>query len=423
MNHVYSVGQINQYIRNLFGQDFLLNKVSVRGEITGLKDHPSGHLYFTLKEGNSVLSAVMFAGSRRTGLKTVPKEGMKVIVTGNVDIYEAAGKYQLYAKEITPDGEGEGYRQFLLLKQKLEEMGMFDPLYKKPIPKYSLTVGIVTSPSGAALQDIIRVTKERNPYVQLILSPALVQGEAAPESIVRAIRKMDALHPDVMIVGRGGGSFEDLNCFNDESVAHAIFDAETPIISAVGHEVDFTIADFTADYRAATPSQAAEIAVFDRKTFENLLNQYRLRQAAVVREKTEAFKHQIRAAESALKAVHPKTRVRDQIQKADESYSKLLRLIQDQIEERKKKVEALSPRLSFWSDRLFREKQHAVQVAAARLNGLSPLEKLKNGYGYLEIGNEPVRSARELKAGDPLQVVLHDGRVTTEVLEVKGNES
>ena len=262
MKNVYSVGQVNTYIKNMFAQDFMMQRISVKGEVSNCKYHTSGHIYFTLKDSVGAISAIMFAGNRR-GLKFPMKEGDKVVVTGSVEVYERDGKYQLYAREIEPDGAGSLFLKFEALKRELEEMGMFAPEYKRPIPKYARTIGVVTAPTGAAVRDIQKIAARRNPYVQLILYPALVQGEGAVESIINGIHALDAYGVDVMIVGRGGGSIEDLWAFNEEEVARAIFECDTPVISAVGHETDTTIADFVADLRASTPSAAAEMAVFD----------------------------------------------------------------------------------------------------------------------------------------------------------------
>ena len=260
--NVYTVGQVNSYIKNIFDQDYMLRRIYVSGEVSNCKYHPSGHIYFSLKDAEGTISCVMFAGSRR-GLAFPMRDGDNVIVGGSISVYERDGKYQIYAKEITKEGSGLLYEKYLALKAELEEMGMFAPEYKKRIPTYIRRLGIVTAPTGAAVQDIRNISARRNPYVQLILYPALVQGEGAVSSIVNGIRALDALGVDVIIVGRGGGSIEDLWAFNEEEVARAIFECETPVISAVGHQTDTTIADFVADLRAPTPSAAAELAVID----------------------------------------------------------------------------------------------------------------------------------------------------------------
>ena len=267
MASIYSVTQVNSYIKNMFVQDYLLNRISVRGEISNCKYHTSGHIYFTLKDKSGTLSAVMFAGQRK-GLNFQLQEGQQIIVTGSVDVYERDGRYQLYAREIKREGVGDLFERFQKLRDELEEMGMFAPEYKQPIPRYARTVGVVTASTGAAIRDIMNISARRNPYVQLVLYPALVQGEQAKYSIVEGIRTLDLMGLDVIIVGRGGGSIEDLWAFNEEMVARAIFECETPVISAVGHETDVTIADYVADMRAPTPSAAAELAVFDYRQFE-----------------------------------------------------------------------------------------------------------------------------------------------------------
>ena len=273
MNNIYSVGQVNTYIKNMFTQDFMLSRISVKGEVSNCKYHTSGHIYFSLKDETGTINCVMFAGQRR-GLAFAMKNGDKVVVQGSVSVYERDGRYQLYAREISLEGAGLLYEKYLALKQDLEEMGMFAPEYKQPIPRFIKILGVVTAPTGAAIQDIRNISYRRNPYLQIVLYPALVQGDGAVRSIVRGIQMLDAYGVDVMIVGRGGGSIEDLWAFNEEEVARAIFNCETPIISAVGHETDTTIADFVADLRAPTPSAAAELAVCDYRSVEEGFREY-----------------------------------------------------------------------------------------------------------------------------------------------------
>ncbi len=260
--NAYTVGQVNAYIKNMFAEDFMLHGICIQGEVSNCKYHSSGHIYFTVKDEKAAIAAVMFARDRK-GLNFYMQEGDRVLVTGSVEVYERDGRYQLYAKEIEKDGEGSLFLRFEALKRELEEMGMFAAEYKKQIPRYIRTLGVVTAPTGAAVQDIRNIAGRRNPYVQVILYPAKVQGDGAAESIVNGICALDALGVDVLIVGRGGGSIEDLWAFNEETVARAIFECNTPVISAVGHETDTTIADFVADLRAPTPSAGAELAVYD----------------------------------------------------------------------------------------------------------------------------------------------------------------
>ena len=268
MKNVYSVKQVNAYIKNMFAQDFMRNRIYVKGEVSNCKYHTSGHIYFSLKDESGSIACIMFAG-QRNGLAFRMQDGQQVIALGNVTTYERDGKYQLYAKEIILDGAGLLYEKFEALKKELGEMGMFAEEYKQPIPRFAKKIGIVTAPTGAAIRDIMNISARRNPYVQLILYPALVQGEAAAPSIVKGIEMLDAQGVEVIIVGRGGGSIEDLWAFNEEIVAKAIFNCRTPIISAVGHETDVTIADFVADMRAPTPSAAAELAVYEYQTLQN----------------------------------------------------------------------------------------------------------------------------------------------------------
>ena len=274
MGQAYSVTEINRYIKNMFIKDPYLNHIYVKGEVSNCKYHTSGHIYFTLKDAQGQLACVMFAGQRR-GLSFRLEEGQSVIVLGSINVYERDGKYQLYANSIVLDGLGALYERFEKLKKSLAAEGLFDKDHKKPIPPYPKKVGIVTASTGAAIQDIINISKRRNPYVQLILYPALVQGDGAPESIVKGIKALDKLKPDVIIVGRGGGSIEDLWAFNEEIVARAIYACTTPIISAVGHETDVTIADYVADLQAPTPSAAAELAINDYRVFMNLMEDYK----------------------------------------------------------------------------------------------------------------------------------------------------
>ncbi len=394
MTKTYTVKQLNAYIRNMFASDFLLAKVSVTGEVSNFKDHPSGHLYFTLKDEDAAISVVMFSGNRLKGLKCRVKEGMKVTVTGQVSVYEAGGRYQLYARQIEDAGLGDLYLKYEELKKRLEEMGLFDAFYKKPIPKYAKTIGIVTSSSGAALQDILNIASRRNPYVKLILSPCLVQGEQAPLSIVRALEKIDAMHPDVIILGRGGGSMEDLWCFNDEKVARAIFDCDTPVISAVGHEIDFTIADFTADLRAPTPSAAAELAVFDLEIALRDLAEKEQRLKLLLTGQTRERENRLKMLLLQLEKWHPRAQL-------NEKMMRLYTLEED--------LDAVM--LTKLNDRKIR-----LAILSERLNAGSPLKKLVNGYGYVEKDGKALKNASDAREKDHIRIVMHDGSIEAEVI-------
>ena len=397
---IYSVSQVNSYIKNLFVQDFLLNRISVRGEVSNCKYHTSGHIYFTLKDKSGTLSAVMFAGQRK-GLAFQLQEGQQVVVTGSIDIYERDGKYQLYAREIKRDGVGDLFERFQRLRDELEEMGMFAAEYKKPIPKYAKTIGIVTASTGAAIHDIMNIAARRNPYVQLILYPAMVQGQDAKFSIVNGIRTLDALGLDVLIVGRGGGSMEDLWAFNEEIVARAIFECETPVISAVGHETDVTIADYVADLRAPTPSAAAELAVFDYRQFENRLEVLREALMRGMERNLERKKAQVEQYQMKLKLHHPERILNNHRQR--------LVQIQDQMER------SLEEKLT--------DRKHRLALLAGRLHGMSPLERLSRGFGFVtDKDGKPVASVKKLQKEEILSVRLTDGRVETRILEVEDLE-
>lgn len=397
MNSIYSVGQVNTYIKNMFQQDFLLNRISVKGEISNCKYHTSGHIYFSLKDETGALSCVMFAGQRR-GLAFPMKNGDRVVVSGSVSVYERDGKYQLYAREITLEGAGLLYERYLALKKELEEMGMFAQEYKQPIPKYARTVGVVTAPTGAAVQDIRNIAGRRNPYVQLILYPALVQGEGAKESIVRGIRTLDAMHPDVIIVGRGGGSIEDLWAFNEEEVARAIFECQTPVISAVGHETDTTIADYAADLRAPTPSAAAELAVADIRVFLQTLRGYQDKLARTVEDRIYLARQNLRHYQTKLNYLSPENKIR---------------------ENRTRLIDAEDRIQSAMKNQIYLARQN-LQVYLERMKGLSPLNKLNQGFSYVEDqDHKAVTSISQVQKGDTLKIQVTDGTILTRAEEIR----
>ncbi len=396
MASIYSVTQVNSYIKNMFAQDFALSRISVRGEISNCKYHTSGHIYFTLKDKGGTLSAVMFSGQRRTGLRFQMEEGQQVVVTGAVDVYERDGKYQLYAKKVELDGLGGLFERFLRLKDELEEMGMFASEYKQPIPKYATRVGIVTAPTGAAIRDIMNISARRNPYVQLILCPALVQGEAASESIAAGLRRLDAMGLDVIIVGRGGGSIEDLWAFNEETVARAIFECHTPVISAVGHETDVTIADYVADLRAPTPSAAAELAVFDYKRFEDQRLTYKKVIVRAMERKAERQRSLIQQYRFRLKLRDPGKKINEKRQQLADMQERMERIVEQR----------------------FKEARHRLALDSGRLHGLSPLERISNGFGFVTgPDGKRVDRVEQVNVGDLMTVRMADGRLTARVTE------
>ena len=393
MASVYSVSEVNSYIKHMFEQDFVLNNVYVKGEVSNCKYHTSGHIYFTLKDQGGVMACVMFAGNRR-GLNFKLEEGLKVTAFGTVNVYERDGKYQLYVREVKMDGQGDLYKRFELLKAELLEMGMFDASYKKPIPKYASKVGIVTAKTGAAIQDIINVSTRRNPHVQLFLYPALVQGVDAAPSIVAGIKALDELGLDVIIVGRGGGSLEDLWAFNEEIVARAIFACNTPVISAVGHETDTTIADYVADMRAPTPSAAAELAVFDYSVYLAEVNGYLELLTKTMKNKYRATKDLLNQYALRVKHMSPSNRIMIKRQEIDDVLNRM------------------SDRMKLKLER----KRHELALKVNRLEGLSPLNKLKSGYSYVSLeGGSTLKSIRQVNSGDNIDIFLLDGRVNAKV--------
>ena len=397
MQKVYSVGQINTYIRNMFTQDFVLNRVSVRGEISNLKYHTSGHIYFTLKDASAAIACVMFAGARG-GLAFRMSNGQQVIVDGAVNVYERDGKYQLYATKIRQDGAGELYEKFLELKEELEEMGMFAPEYKQPIPKFVRRLGVVTAPTGAAIRDIINIATRRNPGIRIILYPAKVQGEGAAESVAAGLAALDALGVDVIIVGRGGGSIEDLWAFNEETVARAIFSCHTPVISAVGHETDTTIADFVADLRAPTPSAAAELAVADVTAWLQALDEDALQLQRIMQRMIKDARSRLRECELRMRYAKPQQRLMQQKQRLDEYEERLRRAMQSLLE----------------------QTRHQLALSEERLRRLSPYEKLESGYGcILTEDGRRIRSVLQVAPGEVVQICLADGRMTARIQEVK----
>ncbi len=395
--NVYTVAQINSYIKNMFTQDYMLRFVLVKGEISNCKYHSSGHIYFTLKDEKGVIACVMFAGSR-TGLSFRLEEGQMVVVGGTIDVYERDGKYQLYARQITLDGAGVLYEKYDRMKRKLEEMGMFAPEYKQPVPKYIRTLGVVTAPTGAAVRDIINIATRRNPYIQIILYPAIVQGEQAVSSIVNGIRALERLGVHVMIVGRGGGSIEDLWAFNEEAVAQAVFDCSIPIISAVGHETDTTIIDFVADLRAPTPSAAAELAVYDFALLMERILAYRNALGHAMQVQLERQKNRLDAQKMRMKYLNPESRIR----------------------QKRMYCMDLEVRMTGLMKHVLTKQQHRLGLYAAQLKGLSPLEKLSQGYAYIENEHHSVvNDVRKVKPEDKMQIYVKNGIIQARVEEVR----
>ena len=395
--NVYTVKQVNAYIKNMFTQDYMLTRIYVKGEVSNCKYHTSGHIYFSLKDESGTIACVMFAG-QRGGLSFHMSEGQQVIVLGSVNVYERSGSYQLYAKEILLDVDGVLYEKFQMLKQELEEMGMFAPEYKKPIPPYAGKIGIVTAPTGAAVRDIMNISARRNPYVQLILYPAQVQGEGAKESIVRGIRMLENQDVDIIIVGRGGGSIEDLWAFNEEVVARAIFDCEVPVISAVGHETDTTIADYVADLRAPTPSAAAELAVWDYSRVQTYLQECSLQLNRQMRKILQLNRMKLSGYQTKLSYLHPRYRLQEQQQRLADMEDRFRILMEGRL----------------------KDARHRLAIDMEKLNGLSPMKKLNQGFSYVEDMNcRTVKSIHEVHPGDRLSIAVTDGVINAIVNDMK----
>ncbi|MBP3352284.1 MAG: exodeoxyribonuclease VII large subunit [Lachnospiraceae bacterium] len=393
---VYTVTQVNTYIKNMFTQDYMLQALFIKGEVSNCKYHSSGHIYFTLKDSKGTINCVMFAGNR-SGLKFQMAEGQQVIVFGTVDVYERDGKYQVYAKQIALNGAGALYEKYEQLKRELEELGMFAKEYKRPIPRFIKTLGVVTADTGAAVRDIIQIAGRRNPYVQIILYPAIVQGEQAAESIIKGIRTLEHYGVDVMIVGRGGGSIEDLWAFNERAVAQAVFDCTVPIISAVGHETDTTIIDYVSDLRAPTPSAAAELAVYDIRHFMDLLDNYEELLGKSMQRQIAGKREKLKSCELQLKYMSPTNRIR-------EKKTYLLKL-EERLEELMKQS--------------LLGKRHLLALYIEKMKGLSPLQKLNSGFSYVtDKEGKNIRSIQHVEKGHALKIQVTDGHIDTIVTGV-----
>lgn len=391
---VLSVSQINFYIKSIIENDGSLQFVLVTGEISNLTVHQrSGHIYLSLKDSNSVISAVMFAGNARR-LKFRLENGMKVICRGRISVYEPSGRYQLYIEDMQPDGVGALTLAFEQLKKSLAQKGLFDNAHKKPLPKFPKTIGVITSPTGAAVQDITNIIRRRFPSADIVLAPVLVQGESAPEQLVRAVNKFSASKiADVIIIGRGGGSAEDLWAFNDEQLAYAVYNCETPIISGVGHETDFTICDFVADVRASTPSAAAELAVPDRQELMSYYFKQKQYISAMLDRKIKTAQLRLENQQRRMSASSPKLKA-------------------EQLE---KQLSAKSEKLTRFMNIYISDKENKLIAAKGKLDGLNPLNVLNRGYAIAEKDEKIITSSKQLKDGDDFTVILSDGKINAKV--------
>ena len=394
--NVLSITQLNEYIRGRMDSDPLLAQVAVRGEISNYKQYPSGHHYFTLKDEGSALRCVMFKGNAMR-LRFRPENGMKIIAMGKVSVYPRDGAYQLYCTAMTMDGVGDLYAAFEQLKKKLAAQGLFDPAHKKPLPRYPGTIGIITSSAGAAVHDMLRILRKRYPLSKIRLLPVRVQGAEAPGEIAAAIGYANHYHlADLLIVGRGGGSIEDLWAFNDEQVAYAIYHSEIPVISAVGHEPDVTISDYVADLRAATPSNAAELAVPDQDALRQSLD-------AMSNAMASSLNRQVKAARQHLLVL---------------SASPALQSPTGYLEQRNQSVELLKNRLVAAQNQNITRARHRYIAQISKLEAMSPLKVLTRGYSMVQTERgEVVRSVSQVALGERIQVKLSDGTLSATVMK------
>ena len=394
---ILSVSQINEYIRALLNRDDVLQMVTVRGEISNLTIHRTGHIYFTLKDDSSVLKAVLFRSSAQR-VRFALKEGMSIIVSGRISAYTPTGQYQLYAEDVQPDGIGALYMAFEQIKERLAREGLFDASRKKPIPKLPQTVGIITSPTGAAIHDMINVISRRLPMTKIVLYPALVQGDTAPKSLISGIEYFNSnATADVIIIGRGGGSMEDLWAFNNVELAYAISKSRIPIISAVGHESDFTICDFVSDLRAPTPSAAAELAVPDGVTLRNgIANNFASLQ--------KCMRERIRTCRIRIESL---------------ATSRVLTSKDALLDEYKLRIDMISDKLDAHMSNTLRSKKYELGILTAKLNAISPLNTLSRGYAIVsDTEGVALSSVKDMVAGNEINVSFADGSATATVINV-----
>ena len=417
MNEKYiTVSQLTRYIKYKIDNDIHLNEVFLKGEISNFKAHSRGHFYFTLKDEGSRINAVMFASSTKN-IKFIPQDGMKVLVTGKISVFEANGGYQIYVNDMLEDGVGNLYIAFEQLKKKLEEEGLFDQSKKKPIPKIPKRVGVVTAPTGAAIKDIISTIKRRWPLTEILLFPSLVQGEDAAADIVKQIKLSKNYEIDTLIVGRGGGSIEDLWPFNEEIVARAIYECETPIISAVGHEIDFTIADFVADLRAPTPTGAAELAVPAISDVKNYINQLQIRLNKSIQTKLTINKQKLKEITSRYIFTNPITIYQTKEMLFDNLLDRLKYATTNLVTIKEKQFDRIKSSYIFKNPyQLLDKKSNKYLQLISKLETLSPLLTLKRGYTMTKLDNKVLTSSKQAKKGDKLEIEFSDGKVQTEVI-------
>lgn len=415
-NKYISVSQLNRYIKYKIDNDVNLNDVFLRGEISNFKAHTRGHFYFTLKDENSRINAVMFS-SQTKNIKFMPTDGMKVLVTGKISVYEANGGYQIYVSNMLEDGIGNLYIAYEQLKKKLEKEGLFDPSKKKKIPKIPKRIGVITASTGAAIRDILSTIKRRFPLTETILLPALVQGESAAPSIINQIKNAENYNLDTLIIGRGGGSIEDMWCFNDEEVARAIYECTIPVISAVGHEIDFTIADFVADQRAPTPTGAAELAVPNKLDVLNYINQLKIRNYKVIKNKIDLLSQKLNNIKNKYILKNPMSIYEIKEQQFDIIIDKLKYNMKNIYNIKEKRYLNITSSFIFKEpNKLIDNKKNKYLQIISKLETLSPLLTIKRGYSIVKKNNKVVTSIKDIKKKDHLSLNMTDGEIEVEAI-------
>ena len=412
------ISELNNYIKSVLDKDTFLNKVYLKGEISNFKNHTRGHLYFTLKDDTSRISAVMFQSSA-VKLTFVPEDGMNVLVSGRISAYPAQGSYQIYVETMEPDGLGALYIEYEKLKKKLAAKGLFANEHKVPIPKFPERVGVITAPTGAAVRDIMSTIKRRYPMCEAILFPCLVQGKDAAPDIVRQIKRADAYGVDTIIVGRGGGSIEDLWAFNEEIVAQAIYDCVTPIISAVGHEIDWTIADFVADLRAPTPTGAAEMAVPTVIDIKTLIDNYKIRLNKNIKNMVNTKFIKLRSLKQSFILKNPMSMYEVKEQKLDTLIETINKDIKNIINDKENKLNKIKLSVVLQNPHnLIKDKKIKFDLLVNTLKLVNPLGILDKGYSLVEVNNKIIKSSSDVKVSDMLNIRLHDGSIKAEVKEI-----
>lgn len=421
MKNAYTVSQVNSYIKSIFARDGLLSSICIKGEISECKYHSSGHIYFTLKDESSQISCIMFSG-QRVNLDFELKKGQSIIIYGSINVYESAGKYNVYVKSAELAGAGALYEEIERIKKKLLAEGLFDRKHKKQIPVYIKTLGVVTARTGAAIQDIINICKRRNPYIRIILAPARVQGEGAAKTIIDAAKRLDKQGADVIIIGRGGGSIEDLMAFNDEELARTVFAMKTPVISAVGHETDTTLIDYVSDLRAPTPSAAAELAVYEFAGLEERMVDFHYE---LVNRLTNAISRERRKLDNFSRLLEynkPENRIAQKRLELDRIYDRMSERLSGKIRLERDRLDSDREKMKILLERSHKNTIHQLELNREALRRLSPLEKISGGYVYASFNGKALKSASEIKKGDKIEIVLRDGSADCIVEKTKGKD-